>query len=51
MCGDLRSCHSSQPRCAITTRLTACSLAYNYFHPGADVPLLLRYVEDKDIWR
>ena len=27
------------------------SLAYNFFHPGVEVPLLLRYLEDKDIWR
>jgi oligoribonuclease NrnB/cAMP/cGMP phosphodiesterase (DHH superfamily) len=30
---------------------SGCTLAWNYFHPGVDVPLLLRYVEDKDIWR
>jgi hypothetical protein len=30
---------------------SGCTLAWNFFHPGVDVPLLLRYVEDKDIWR
>ncbi|MDR3581662.1 MAG: hypothetical protein P4L67_00095 [Candidatus Pacebacteria bacterium] len=25
-------------------------LAWKYFHPGAKVPILLRYVEDRDIW-
>ncbi len=30
---------------------SGCTLAWNFFHPGTDVPLLLRYVEDKDIWR
>ena len=30
---------------------SGATLAYNYFHPGQEVPLLLRYVEDKDIWR
>lgn len=26
-------------------------LAWQYFHPGKPVPLLLRYVEDNDFWR
>jgi hypothetical protein len=30
---------------------SGCTLAWNFFHPGVTVPLLLRYVEDKDIWR
>jgi oligoribonuclease NrnB/cAMP/cGMP phosphodiesterase (DHH superfamily) len=25
-------------------------LAWNYFHPGQKTPVLLRYVEDRDIW-
>jgi len=31
-------------------RQSGATLAWNYFH-GPDVPALLRYVEDKDIWR
>ena len=30
---------------------SGCTLAWNYFHPRKPVPMLLRYVEDKDIWR
>ena len=30
---------------------SGAGLAWNYFHPGKKVPLLLRYVEDVDIWR
>ncbi len=26
-------------------------LAWKYFHPGKKVPMLLRYVEDRDLWR
>ena len=26
-------------------------LAWQYFHPGKKVPMLLRYIEDRDIWR
>lgn len=26
-------------------------LAWEYFHPGKKVPLLLRYIEDRDTWR
>jgi uncharacterized protein len=29
---------------------SGASLAWNYFH-GEDVPLLFRFIEDKDIWR
>jgi len=28
----------------------AC-LAWEYFHPGTEVPELLRYVQDRDLWR
>lgn len=26
-------------------------LSWKYFHPGSTVPLFLRYVEDKDLWK
>lgn len=26
-------------------------LAWQYFHPGKKMPLLLRYIEDRDIWK
>jgi len=26
-------------------------LAWKYFHPGKKVPMMLRYIEDRDIWR
>lgn len=26
-------------------------LAWQYFHPGAKIPRLLQYIEDKDLWR
>lgn len=26
-------------------------LAWKYFHPGKKVPVMLRYVEDRDLWR
>jgi oligoribonuclease NrnB/cAMP/cGMP phosphodiesterase (DHH superfamily) len=26
-------------------------LAWNYFHPGRKVPVMLRYIEDRDLWR
>ncbi len=26
-------------------------LAWNYFHPGKKVPTLLRYIEDRDLWK
>jgi len=32
-------------------KMSGATLAWNFFHPGTPVPLLFRYVEDKDIWR
>jgi hypothetical protein len=30
---------------------SGATLAWNYFHPGKKMPMLLRYVEDRDIWK
>lgn len=30
---------------------SGCVLAWQYFHPGTEVPELLKYVEDHDLWR
>ncbi len=30
---------------------SGCVLAWQYFHPGAEVPELLLYIEDHDLWR
>lgn len=32
-------------------RQSGATLAWNYFHAGVPVPTLLRYIEDKDLWR
>ncbi len=32
-------------------RHSGAVLAWNYFHPGKPVPALLRYIEDRDIWK
>jgi len=32
-------------------RQSGASLAWNYFFPGLAVPRLVRYVEDRDLWR
>ena len=32
-------------------RHSGAVLAWNYFHPGKPVPMLLKYVEDRDIWQ
>lgn len=32
-------------------KMSGATLAWNFFHPGTEMPLLFRYVEDKDIWR
>ena len=30
---------------------SGCVLAWQYFHPDTEVPELLRYIEDHDLWR
>ncbi len=30
---------------------SGATLAWQYFHPGKPMPMLLRYVEDRDIWK
>ena len=30
---------------------SGCRLAWEYFHPDADMPRLFEYVEDRDLWR
>ena len=32
-------------------KMSGATLAWNFFHPGTETPMLLRYVEDRDIWR
>ena len=29
---------------------SGAALAWKHFHPGTDVPALIRYIEDKDLW-
>lgn len=33
-----------------STKHSGAVLAWQYFHPGKKVPILLRYVEDRDMW-
>lgn len=33
------------------TKHSASFLAWKYFHPDKEVPLLLKYIEDKDLWK
>ena len=30
---------------------SGCVLAWEHFHPGTEVPALLKYIEDRDLWR
>ena len=30
---------------------SGCVLAWEHFHPGENIPWLLRYIEDRDLWR
>ena len=32
-------------------RQSGATLAWNYFHPRHEIPMFLRYVEDRDLWR
>lgn len=49
--------HVSQERAAKLTekylydvKRSGATLAWRYFHPGKKMPMLLRYVEDRDLW-
>lgn len=33
------------------THHSGATLAWQYFHPGKNLPMLLRYIEDRDTWR
>ncbi len=37
--------------CRFDMEKSGCVLAWEHFHPGADVPRLLAYIQDKDLWR
>jgi hypothetical protein len=50
--------HISAKEAALLTKAPSFSLdnsgavlAWRYFHPGRKIPLLLRYIEDRDLWR
>lgn len=30
---------------------SGCVLAWEHFHPGTEIPTLLKYIEDRDLWR
>lgn len=32
-------------------KMSGATLAWSFFHPGKEVPLFFRYIEDRDIWR
>lgn len=41
----------SMPKFVYDANHSGASLAWSYFHPGTEVPLLLQYVEDGDLYR
>jgi hypothetical protein len=41
----------SEAHMVFEMKQSGATLAWNYFHPETEVPLLFRYIEDKDIWR
>jgi oligoribonuclease NrnB/cAMP/cGMP phosphodiesterase (DHH superfamily) len=43
-CADL-------PYCQFDMERSGAGMAWDYFHPGAMRPLLVDYVEDRDLWR
>jgi hypothetical protein len=32
-------------------KMSGATLAWSFFHPGKEMPLFFRYIEDRDIWR
>jgi oligoribonuclease NrnB/cAMP/cGMP phosphodiesterase (DHH superfamily) len=43
-CGDLEFCHFDMDH-------SGAYLAWNYLFPDDSIPLLIRYVEDRDLWK
>ena len=39
------------PGCYIDTAKSRAALAWEHFRPGAKMPLLLEYVQDRDLWK
>jgi hypothetical protein len=31
--------------------MSGCTISWDFFHGDKEIPLLLRYLEDRDIWR
>lgn len=46
------ACEDLPDKCkVIVMEQSAATLAWNFFVPGQEAPLLYRYIEDKDLWR
>lgn len=37
--------------CHFDMNKSGAVLAYEYFHPNTDIPLLLQYIQDRDLWK
>lgn len=35
----------------IDLKNSGCILAWNFFHPGKEIPKFLKYIEDRDLWK
>jgi len=41
---------SGEPNCHFNLKKSGARLAWEFFHPGKEVPQLILYVEDRDLW-
>lgn len=44
--GEIRECYIN-----LDNQHSGAVLAWEYFHPGGDIPLLIQHIEDRDLWK
>lgn len=47
----LEGCNHSNVEIVFDMDRSGAVIAWEYFHPGAEVPMLLQYVQDRDLWK
>lgn len=49
--GDSYETYGGKHKIILHTKKSGAMLAWEYFHPGTEVPLLIRHIDDRDRWQ
>lgn len=49
--GELYRVHDAEQCIILDNNKSGAMLAWEYFHPGTDVPMLIRHIDDRDRWQ